>query len=248
MKYTLFISLFFLNLIHAQNLKVEYEYVNKQNLNGYSSESSSAFKNQAEEKLKKPQKQILYFNEGNTFYKNITAEGFVNEKERKKVDERTTNITKESFVIKPIKIFHKKNDPGFYQYQNFGDDEFYKYYTPKFSKVEYKDDVEQIEKYTCKLAEVTLDNGGLVKVWYAEEFPVSAGPYVYNSFPGLVLKVESANFIVYATKISNDGKAADFEAMNPKLKVLDQEKDRDKIQEIMKNASKVKETHTDIRL
>ncbi|AZA48368.1 GLPGLI family protein [Chryseobacterium carnipullorum] len=248
MKYTLFISLFFFNFINAQNLKVEYEYVNKQDLSEYSSESSSTFKRQAEEKLKKAQKQILYFYKGNTFYKNIPTEGFENEKERKKVDERTTSITKESFVIKPIKIYHKKNDPGFYQYQNFGDEEYYKYYAPKFSKVEYKDNVEQIEKYTCKLAEVTLNSGGLVKVWYAEDFPVSAGPYVYNSFPGLVLKVESPNFIVYATKISNDGKETDFEPMNSKLKVLDQEKDKDKIQEIMKEASKVKETHTDIRL
>lgn len=248
MKYTLFISLFFLNFIYAQNLKVEYEYVNKQDLSEYSTESSDAFKSQAQAQLKKPQKQVLYFHNGNTFYKNIATERFENEKERKKVDERTTSITKESFVIKPIKIYHKKNDSGFYQYQNFGDEEYYKYYAPKFSKVEYKNDVELIEKYTCKLAEVTLSGGGLVKVWYAEDFPVSAGPYVYNSFPGLVLKVESPNFIVYATKISNEGKETDFEPMNPKLKVLDQEKDQDKIQEIMKEASKVKETHTDIRL
>lgn len=61
MKYTLFISLFFLNFINAQNLKVEYEYVNKQDLSEYSSESSSTFKRQAEEKLKKLKNKYCTF-------------------------------------------------------------------------------------------------------------------------------------------------------------------------------------------
>lgn len=230
----------------AQNLKVEYDAIIK--LRTLDVNTSQAFKNKVDEELKKPQKEILYFFDGDTFFKNILKEDITIDGDKKKVDEYTTMRKKESFSFPKIKIYHKRGDKGFYQYQKMGDEEFYHYSIPKFEKIDYKDEVEYIEKYKCKLAELLTDKGQIIKVWYTEDIPTSAGPFVYNNLPGLVLKVETATQLVYATKISNNATKEDFESINPKLKVLNDDEFFKKKEEYIEESKKVKKTEKDVHL
>ncbi|KMQ62924.1 hypothetical protein ACM39_17600 [Chryseobacterium sp. FH2] len=239
----------FINITYAQNLKVEYDRINKQfNNSPLLAESSEAFKSKVKEEMQKPQKQILYVKDGNTFFKSILKADIIHEEESKKIDEFTSIKPKTKFVEKQIKIYRKKGDKGFYQYQNFNEDEFYRYFTPKFNKIDYKDDIEYIEKYKCKLAEVTTEQGILTKVWYTEDIPASVGPYAYGNLPGLILKIESPEFVIYATKISNDTTAQDFEIPNPQLKVLNEDDYIKKMSEIREESKKVKKTESNINL
>ncbi|SHF26511.1 GLPGLI family protein [Chryseobacterium takakiae] len=251
MKQIIFFSflLLLMNFVKAQNLKVEYDRIIKEDLNGsLPAESSDVFKNKVIEELKKPTKEILYVLDGNTFYKSIPRTSITHEEESKKVDEHTTIRPKTEYKDIQTKIYHIKGDKGFYQYFSFHGDEYYYNYIPKFSKIEYKDDTEYIEKYKCKLAELTSDSGVLTKVWYTEDIPVSAGPYAYGNLPGLVLKIESPEYIVYATKVSNEAKKEDFENLNPKIKVLNEEEFFKKMGEFIEESKKVKKTENNIHL
>ncbi|WP_263602936.1 GLPGLI family protein [Chryseobacterium sp. PET-29] len=248
MKTIFLILLLFLGNLKAQNLKVDYDRVNKNTNNTLSTiNGDDSFKAKVGDELKKAQKFTLYFLNGNTFFKNFPNPDINYVGETEKVDENTVKRKENTFTQAPVKIYHKKGDNGLYQYHNYNDNEFYHYATFKYDKIEYKDETELIENYKCKLVEITL-NGSLFKVWYTEDVPVSAGPYMFNNLPGLVLKVDSPAYVIYATKITNDGTSSEFENLNPKLKVLNDEEFSKARNSFLEEIKKVKETHTDIRL
>ena len=76
--------------------------------------------------------------------------------------------------------------------------------------------------------------------------PISAGPFGFSSFPGLVLRVESPDDVITAVKISNETKLSDVEKMNPKLKVYRNEELNKKLEEVRELRSKG--TKEEIRL
>lgn len=247
MKQFFFISLFFLSFFKAQNLKIEYDRINKNATFNISSAELKDFKGKVEEESKKPQKFFLYFLDGDTFFKNLPKPEITYTGDSKKVDDNTTITHVGSYKAPQIKMYHKKGDKGFYQYLNFDDDQFYHYSIPQIDKIEYKGDTELIENYKCKLAEIVI-TGSLYKVWYTEDIPVSAGPYTFNNLPGLVMKIDAANYVIYATKISNEGKKSDFEIINPKFKVLNDDEYSKKMSEVREDAKKVKETRNEVHL
>jgi len=248
MKLSFFFAFLLFNFAQSQNLKVEYSRLNNRDIDYSNSEiSSDDFKNKISKELEKGQKNILYILNGNSFFKSIPRGSIITEEEGNRVDNRTTTRNRNEFIDTQMKIYNKKGDKGFYQYHNFDDDEMYHYSIPKFDNIEYKEDVEYIENYKCKLAEVSV-MGNINKIWYTEDIPVSAGPYVFNNLPGLVLKIENSNFIIYATKVSNEGKKEDFENINPKLKVLNDEEFMKRRSEYQTEKSKVKEDRKTIRL
>ena len=63
-----------------------------------------------------------------------------------------------------------------------------------------KSDVYDISGYKCKLAETT-HNSNLIRAWFTEDIAVSDGPLIYNGLPGLILKIETPDREIYATKI-----------------------------------------------
>lgn len=233
--------------VQSQNLKVEYNRIDKHNSDYLNSDNYSAdFKNKVSKELEKGQKFTLSVLDGSSFFKSTPIANIISEEERR-VDEHTKSINRYENVVEQMKVYSKKGDKGFYQYHNFDDDEMYHYALPKFDKIEYKEDVEYIEKYKCKLAEIYINNN-LYKVWYTEDVPVSAGPFMFNNLPGLVLKVENSNFLMYATKVSNEGKKEDFETINPKIKVLNNDEFMKRRSEFQTEKTKVKEVRETINL
>jgi GLPGLI family protein len=107
-----------------------------------------------------------------------------------------------------VKIFHTNNDLD----------------------IEYKDETLTIENYLCKLAIIKIGNI-TSQVWYTEEIPVSAGPFIYNNLPGLVLKIERPNFLCYTTHVSNDFDEKEVKKMDTQLKIYQGEELKLKLKE-----------------
>jgi len=172
---------------------------------GEDSNLSDELKKQMFEKLKKiskePKKFTLYYYDGNSYFV--------------KNDSNNTSVTGKQ----KQEYFKIKNKNGFYSLNDFKIEEFYGYYPDNNFEIEYKDETLTIENYLCKLAIIKI--GDITsKVWYTEEIPISAGPFNFNNFPGLVLKVENSSYLCYATHISKDVKENDVKQMNPDLKIF----------------------------
>jgi GLPGLI family protein len=248
-KKTLFIcTLIVFTSVYSQFLKVEYQKIDfsNQKLNGTSQE----FQNKINELNKIAQTSFLYYAEGNAFFKTVPKDSFtVNAGDQRK-DERTVIHKREAFKDKEIRIYTPKNVKGIYVYYDFPDinDEFYGYADTKFAKIDYKDNTIIIDHYSCKLVEVSFEGmpEKIYKVWYTEDMPISAGPFGFSSFPGLVLRVESPDDVITVVKISNETKLSDVEKMNPKLKIYKNEELNQKMKEVMEKRSKT--TTEEIRL
>lgn len=194
-------------LVHAQEkLRVNYEVISNNSKVDFGSNSnlSDDLKKQMLERIEKvskePRKYTLYYYNGNSY--------FVKD-----------NLNNSSSTGKQKQEYFKiKAQNGYYRLNDFKVEEFYGYYPSNNFEIEYKDDTLIIEKYLCKLAIIKSGNE-TNKVWYTEQIPVSAGPFIYNDLPGLVLKVERLNFLCYATYISNDCKEQDVKKMNSELKI-----------------------------
>lgn len=238
-----FIVLLFVSFLNAQFLKVEY---NRINLSGFNNNNfSDEFKKIIKEKSMEPSQEILYYANGNSFYKTFPKDPI--ERVKSRITEgNTTNIQRERYVNKETKIYHIKGDVGVYQYLKYGDEEFYHKDNLKFEKIDYKSETQIIEKYICNLVEITMNNGLIYKIWYTENLPISSGPLGFVNFPGLVLKIEAPSFVIYAIKISNETKESDVEKVNPRLKIYTGKEFEDKMIEIRKKASIP--TKTEIRL
>lgn len=61
-------------------------------------------------------------------------------------------------------------------------------------------EVVEISGYKCKMAHTT-NNGITVKAWYTEEIAINDGPLLYHGLPGLILKIETPDREISATKI-----------------------------------------------
>ncbi|MFC3159633.1 GLPGLI family protein [Chryseobacterium arachidis] len=188
-----------------EKLKVNYEAVfhMKTSFGGEASLAESVKKEileKIENQNKQAKKYVLYYSDGNSYF-------------------TKDNFNDKSFNDKQADEYFKVKDKnGFFRLNDFKVEEFYGYYPDNNFEIEYKDETLKIENYTCKLA--ILKNGKSVsRVWYTEEIPISVGPFNYNNLPGLVLKVETPNYLCYATHISNDVKPTDLKKMDPNLKV-----------------------------
>ena len=58
----------------------------------------------------------------------------------------------------------------------------------------------EISGYKCKTAHTTY-NGNVIKAWFTEDIPVSNGPLIYDGLPGLILKIETPDREISATKV-----------------------------------------------
>ena len=237
------------SIYSAQHLKVEYENIELQDP-PTSFGVSKEFQEKLKAERKKPQKFFLYYANGESLYKSVPRKSFVNNAGDLRVDEKTISHNREVYKDIELKVYKPKGAKGVYVYQNFLDirEEFYGYKDTKFSSIDYKDETITIDKYHCKLVEVSFPNNpsAKTKVWYTEDIPISAGPNAFNIFPGLVLRVESPQYINTAVKISNEAKLSDLEKINPKLPVYKEEEFYKKMKEIRERRSKV--TKEEIRL
>lgn len=59
----------------------------------------------------------------------------------------------------------------------------------------------EISGYKCKVATAT-NNGYPVKAWFTEDIAIPNGPAIYHGLPGLILKVETPDREIYASKVS----------------------------------------------
>lgn len=216
--YLLF-ALLFTNLMWSQFVKVEYD-LQRNTMTSTDKSSSAEFKEKVKERDKKPEKYVLYYGNGNSFFKNLPTPIIQHENAPVNVEGNMTTIVEIS-EKQPYKIYKLKGEDKFYGYRIEDGKEFYKKTKLKFGSINYKDETQKIDNFLCKLAEVTNPSGSVTKVWYTEDLPISTGPFAYGEFPGLVLKIETPTFVMYATKISEDINENDIEKMNSKLKVVE---------------------------
>lgn len=232
--------------VYSQHMRVEYEKYNLKDLD-YNISLSKEYQDKVSAERKKAQKYFLYYSDGYSFFKSIPRSPITHNAGDKKENDVQTH-KREIYKENELKMYHNKNENGNYSYHNFKDtnEEFYGYKDTKFAKVEYKDDTMNIDNYVCKLVEVSFDNIKKYKVWYTEGIPVSAGPFSFNNFPGLVLRVEAESYIITAVKISNDAKQSDIEKINPKINVYKNEEYDKKLKDI--NEQRSKPTFEEIKL
>lgn len=239
-KITLIFVLFVNNNFYSQHLKVEYE---RSDLNeDYDINQSKEFNDKKSQARKIPMKLFLYYADGYSLFKSIPRNSFTNNAGDIQKDESTTLHKREIYKEIELKICHNKNENGNYIYHNFPQikEEFYGYLEPKFSKIEYKEDILTIDNYVCKLVEVSLESDPthINKIWYTEAIPIAAGPFSFNNFPGLVLRVEAPTYTLTATKISNNINDNEVEKMNSKLKVYRNNDYTKKMREVTEEISK----------
>lgn len=207
------------NIFKSQFVKVEYDLVRNNTISTDKS-FSKEFKDKILENEKKPEKYMLYYGNGNSFFKSLPTPVIQHENAPVNVGGSITTIVEIS-EKQPVRIYKLKGEDKFYGYRIEDGREFYKKTQLKFGSINYKDETQKIDNFVCRLVEVTNPSGSITKVWYTEDLPISAGPYAYGVFPGLVLKVETPTFVMYATKISEDVDENDIEKMNPKFKVVE---------------------------
>lgn len=209
--------IFFYSFTQCQEImKVDYETISnpKISLAGTSNLSEGMkeeIKTKALQGAKKPKKFVLFYNQGNSFfYRNIQDENSYSDKQK-------------------IEYFRFNNKEGIYVLNDFIVDKFYGYYPMDNVNIEFGNETQIIENFNCKLALYKIGNT-ISKVWYTEDIPISAGPYNYYKVPGLILKVESPNFLCYATGISKIANKKEIRKMDANLKIYEGQELNSKIQ------------------
>ena len=217
-KVILFLLFVFYNTINCQQtVKVVYETISnpKISLNGAENISESMkeeMKTKVLQQAKQPKKFVLYYYNGDSFFqRELSEDKSVLEKQK-------------------IEYFRLKNKEGIFLLNDFKVEQFYGYYPMDNVTVEFINETQTIENFNCKLAIYKIGNT-INKVWYTEEIPISAGPYNFFKVPGLVLKVESPNFLSYAVKISTENNKDSIKKMDSNLKVYSGEELKVKINE-----------------
>lgn len=206
-----FLTVFFLSwyaFMYSQiSLKVNYETIiqTKINWNGFNVPQShkEEIERQSSLENKKPKKFILYYDDGNSFFQRDPNEKLSSREQK-------------------TEYYRLKNKDGIFLLNDYIVEEFYGYYPMDNVSIEYTDETQVIENYNCKLALCKIENT-MYKVWYTEDIPVSAGPYIYYKVPGLVLKIESPNLLCYAVNVSKEIDESDIKKMNPELKIYEGE-------------------------
>lgn len=229
---TVLIFLLFANA-NSQDLTVEYEYVD---LIEY---PESFFKGISEKEKQKiiesviaPEKQTLYYKDGDYFYKNEARKPITITNSEKEVS--YYEIHRKVSVISPLvfRFYKYKNQEAIHKLiERTPEDRLYLKMNPKFD-MEYKSETQMIDDFESNLVEIKQKNGDIIKVWYTEEIPIQAGPLRYFNFPGLVLKVEEPTFVVYAVNISKQVDASKIERLDPELGIYEREAYLKKMEEI----------------
>lgn len=216
-------SLLFLPLlsVSAQSFKIEYEAQFKTE-NTFEGAGSEGFKKKIKELESQPQKHILTYSEGNSVYQSFPPPIIYDNNGNDKLD--VTGMYKNSYKIRPIKLFRFKEDAGAYSLKNIKNEETYHYAVPIFNKIQIIDGGDVVLDYQCKIIEVELANKKKAKVWYTEQIPAKTGPLNYFNFPGVVLKVETEFMSVQAKNIEKNLANIDLEKMDKSLKVYEAEK------------------------
>lgn len=190
-----------------ESIKVIYETVYRPTIdyNGFNIPESQKdeIERQILQESKKPKKFILYYNDGNSLFQKDRNENMSSDKQK-------------------TEYYRTKDKAGIYCLSDYVVDEFYGYYPMKNISIEFTDETQIIENFTCKLALYKISDV-VSKVWYTEDIPISAGPYNYYKVPGLILKVENPNLLCYAVNISKNVNKKDIAKMNPTLKVYEGE-------------------------
>ena len=203
---TIFALIFFSTFVYSQiSFSVSYETINtpKINYNGFNfPESQKAeIERQIFQNAKKPKKHVLYYDDGNSFF------------------QRDPNV-KSSSREQKTEFFRLKDKKGLYELSDYIVEEFYGYYPMDNVSVEFTNETQTIENYTCKLALYKIGDAES-KVWYTEDIPISAGPYNYYKVPGLILKVESPDMLCYAVNISKNIDSENIKKMDLTLKIYE---------------------------
>ena len=212
-------AIFFSIVIKSQLLKIEYDLIRNTTITT-DKDFSEEFKNKVLKSEQNPEKYVLYFANGNSFFKSLPTETV--QYENAPVSSGAGSKTLIEIAKKqPVKVYRLKGEKEFYGYTILDGNEFYKKILFKSTSQNYKNDVIEIDKFKCKLVEVIGSTGKIIKVWYTEDLPISTGPFAYGDFPGVVMKVETTTFVIFATSISKEMRENDVERPDPKLKVID---------------------------
>ena len=197
------------------SVKVHYETINNPAINSNGFNIPQSQKDEMERQVlqiaKKPEKYVLNYYDGNTFFQRDSNEKLTNTKQK-------------------TEFFRLKDKKGFYDLRDYIVEEFYGYYPMDNVSVEFKDETQTIENYHCKLALYKIGDD-VSKVWYTEDIPISAGPYNFYKVPGLILKVENSKLLCYAINISKIVDKKDIKKMNTALKVYEGDELKRKIDE-----------------
>ncbi|KMQ62925.1 hypothetical protein ACM39_17605 [Chryseobacterium sp. FH2] len=108
MKPIFLIASFFLNFFNAQYLKVEYERIELNELENRS--MSKEYKEKVNTTRKIPQKNFLYYANGNSFFKNIPRADFIHDVGTTQIDESNKRRKKEVFKDFPGVILSRIPD------------------------------------------------------------------------------------------------------------------------------------------
>ena len=128
-------------------------------------------------------KTQLFFNQNESFYKNVEEEE----------EEETNNGN--GVVMK----FSVPQNEFYYNFAEKKKVEMREFMTKKFliegeikpNAWKLSDETKEIKGYTCKKATFVIEERKQnITVWYTEQIPVSAGPEAFNSLMGLVMQVD----------------------------------------------------------
>ena len=218
-KFIFAFSFLIINFSIAQNLIVEYDLI-RNTTTSDNPNYSEEFKEKILEREKKPEKYILHYADGQSYFESLPIPDVKNERAPQIMGPNKVYQTEIS-TVRQVKVYREKGSDFYFQY--IIKDEREAYDKSKFSPTNqnYKDETQTINKYHCKLVEINNPKGEIVKIWYTEDLPISAGPFRYANFPGLVLKIEATNFVMYATKVSSNLEKVEVEKINPKYPIYE---------------------------
>lgn len=226
---TILMLICFILTYSQSSVKVSYESIIKPKINhngfNFSQSQKDEIERQIAQEFKKPQKYVLYYDDGNSFF-------------QRDPDEKLSSREQKT------EIFRLKDKKGLYELSDYIVEEFYGYYPMDNVSIQFTNEMQMIESYNCKLALYKIGDDES-KVWYTEDIPVSAGPYNYYKVPGLILKVESPNLLCYATNVSKNVDKKDVKKMDSKLKVYEGEELKLKDAEGVKKFIEIKKQKAD---
>lgn len=86
----------------------------------------------------------------------------------------------------------------------------------------FTDEEKTIDNYKCKMAYIlnVKKPTDTIKYWYTPEIPILDGPYYTVGLPGLVLRYEREQRVIYATKIEYLDKKVSIERLDSKIKII----------------------------
>lgn len=219
MRKIIIVFLFFNITVAQQSIKVTYEEVNI-----YPESFFNAFQEHERETIKNAFTTPKLFK--------LTNSGDVSIYESLEVKDKTipSNIsnTKEEInqgtIVKSVKtwIFKNYNTQKTITKSNIDEKE---YYTESIFPNEdfiFTDEEKVIDNYKCKLAYhlPNLKPTDTIKYWYTQEIPVYDGPYYTAKIPGLVIRYERKQRVIYATKIEFFDTKIIIDELNKKIPLI----------------------------